>query len=962
MFNNRRNKFKSSHIEGLVRLKEQRSPVSFYTPISPPPFKYPPLPEFNDNINSGKSSKDSARETDVSLNTTHIKRSSSPSIRIPTPVHLTSSVQASNAIEILNKQRKRIYNTKLKQLLGYICETLENAMYYKAAPVLITYKDIIKGIELSLSNHVGKVKKACLMLEKENDTLRAKINNDKMDTLTVALQFEQTNKHIRELKASIKRAKIRTKKAVEERNSMYEVAMEKEEMAHASKSRAEAFEQNSFALHDQIYESQNLRKQLELDQSRMFTLENYRETQQVLENTKKQLENTKTKHKEEFEEFEAFAKQIAAIESSIIKCYEDQENSTVGLYETREVQTPRPQLEHTVLRAVKKQFIHLADDLRNYTTQVGNIVNEELSSSGLLSGIFRKLYLVLQKNSSHTHSLRTAMDYSLLLGNQPRTSDFVNMMASLVSYRKTLTVAKEALLLREEYYQSVQSYEEEKVVLDQVTDKVMGDEKRAKKYGLHTFKITELHLKDGTIKKYAKIMGHEELPAYLQIVDVEARAKNVFVSDKNFLKQIERHEQEHQVYETNMMEKKNKVDKQNDIIVKRRRKSDILSDKKSDISRVIEIIPIEDIKNLLKLIEDIYNFQRVLLNIENDGKEHENSQNLFDLQLVVERYFRNNRFFPQIGSFQKTELEKRLLEESPWSVVDVDKLFEVRYPTEANSPPPPQQKHKASPKKKKKHGKQKKPKTSIVTNTPNMDEKPKDSFMHFLIMMYLESNRKYYLTFRDKLNIANPAKSEKVAVPLLSVALTSADPYAKKSLINQRLADILGVQDVADLADNMFNPPGESPTKFINIKLLVKRLLCGSHFFPKRFYNLRYDQAKPCIVFDTSTCYSKKPLSEDETIIRILSWSTVYNDGKRTKVITTKENSNDVNILTARRIVGYEGVETRTPRRKRKNKHWNKLQSKSESSSKHKSLYHAVEVGMIKWLRVNNFRKKKTKL
>ena len=49
MSTNRHKKFISSHIEGLVTLKEKRSPVRFYTPSSPPPFKYPPLPGSNDN-------------------------------------------------------------------------------------------------------------------------------------------------------------------------------------------------------------------------------------------------------------------------------------------------------------------------------------------------------------------------------------------------------------------------------------------------------------------------------------------------------------------------------------------------------------------------------------------------------------------------------------------------------------------------------------------------------------------------------------------------------------------------------------------------------------------------------------------------------------------------------------------------------------------------------------------------
>jgi hypothetical protein len=40
--------------------------------------------------------------------------------------------------------------------------------------LLITYKDVLKGIELSLNNHVGKVKKTCLILEKENDIITHK--------------------------------------------------------------------------------------------------------------------------------------------------------------------------------------------------------------------------------------------------------------------------------------------------------------------------------------------------------------------------------------------------------------------------------------------------------------------------------------------------------------------------------------------------------------------------------------------------------------------------------------------------------------------------------------------------------------------------------------------------------------------------------------------------------------------
>ena len=52
-----------------------------------------------------------------------------------------------------------------------------------------------------------------------------------MDTLSTALSVEQINKHIRELKASIERARIRTKEATEEQRLIFEQAMEKEEVS-----------------------------------------------------------------------------------------------------------------------------------------------------------------------------------------------------------------------------------------------------------------------------------------------------------------------------------------------------------------------------------------------------------------------------------------------------------------------------------------------------------------------------------------------------------------------------------------------------------------------------------------------------------------------------------------------------------------------------------------------------------
>ena len=153
----------------------------------------------------------------------------------------------------------------------------------------VCFKDVVKGIELNLETNVGHIKNECLAHEQENATLLHDINIQKMDTLSAALQVEQINKTIRELEASIKRAEIRIKHANDEMKKAFEEAMGKEEDAHTSKSRSEAFHQNLFALHDQIYEAQNHRKQMELDQSSMFTGSEFKCVQGELRDTPKKL-------------------------------------------------------------------------------------------------------------------------------------------------------------------------------------------------------------------------------------------------------------------------------------------------------------------------------------------------------------------------------------------------------------------------------------------------------------------------------------------------------------------------------------------------------------------------------------------------------------------------------------------------------------------------------------------------
>ena len=66
-------------------------------------------------------------------------------------------------------------------------------------------------------------------------------------------------------------------------------------------------------MHDQIYEAQNLKKQLELDQRRMFTLDECNKIQEELESKKAYLKELKTTYENLFNEFESDSKKASVI-------------------------------------------------------------------------------------------------------------------------------------------------------------------------------------------------------------------------------------------------------------------------------------------------------------------------------------------------------------------------------------------------------------------------------------------------------------------------------------------------------------------------------------------------------------------------------------------------------------------------------------------------------------------------
>ena len=170
---------------------------------------------------------------------------------------------------------------------------------------------------------------------------------------------------------------------------VFEEAMGKEEDAHTSKSRSEAFHQNLFALHDQIYRAQNHRKQMELDQSSMFTGSEFKCVQEELERYTQEIEKAKIGYKDAMALADSEARKRSDMDRRIVKAYEHQENSTVDLYMLRETHTPRPVLDKaTVLNVAKEKFSKMTEDLRYYSVTTGEILKEELNNSGLPVAFF----------------------------------------------------------------------------------------------------------------------------------------------------------------------------------------------------------------------------------------------------------------------------------------------------------------------------------------------------------------------------------------------------------------------------------------------------------------------------------------------------------------------------------------------------------------------------------------------
>lgn len=202
---------------------------------------------------------------------------------------------------------------------------------------------------------------------------------------------------------------------------------------------------------------------------------------------------------------------------------------------------------------------------------------------------------------------------------------------------------------------------------------------------------------------------------------------------------------------------------------------------------------------------------------------------------------------------------------------------------------------------------------------PKDKEQCKFSFLNAICLLNTNAHRSYYFTFRDKVANTDAVGSKHIAAALIPVVLKQLDPWMPKEMVREYFAGALDVS-LAELNQHIFNPPGESPTRFMEVSTVADNVLRLA-LFPSRFYEKDALKSRPVAtikhgVYDN--LYSKKPLSEAEAIQQILRMKMVYNDGSKRKVLTVDENSNQVEMYTASSLIGYVSVAHRTPRAKKK--------------------------------------------
>ena len=189
------------------------------------------------------------------------------------------------------------------------------------------------------------------------------------------------------------------------------------------------------------------------------------------------------------------------------------------------------------------------------------------------------------------------MNEAILRKKQPHTTTFVDMLASLGRYSKLVTIAKTAIELRKTYYDSIEGYQREKSVVEKLTKKLVGNDKRAKKYGVNKLQTLTLTLQNGESKMYAKILG-TKIYKFLELIDPETTSSSLLQSDRQFLKRFANEEKYHLSHAGSSLAtlSERKIPK------KKKANMSILGGKKeilNDARRVTQIIPIKDIQTLL---------------------------------------------------------------------------------------------------------------------------------------------------------------------------------------------------------------------------------------------------------------------------------------------------------------------------------------------------------------------------
>ena len=935
------------------------------------------------------------------------------------PLHKKSPVdntneEAQEALDTIQRLSKEATLRDTGKFFHHMHSTLEHAILYRKGKgqFNVYFKDVVKGIEMKLNGEIGKIKSKCLEVEERNKQLVGKAASHKIKNLTNIVEMQRTKENIRSMRVACDRALSRTNLAHKQIDKIRVKALQSEETSHELRTRAEGIQFQISATKTDIYATNDKTADRIRARDRMYTHQEFREAKELRKDLGAKLETIKVEYAEVLEDFIKDAAKFSTLDKKFVASYEKQENSTVDLYLDRDTHTPTPEFigeRSELLETICDQSKDLESKLEKLVNEASIASAKEIANSGPYSKIMRNAYLVLQdnfvkmkKNNEQLVLEDSGNDRPSTNSNPPGfTSAVVNGLSMIVQNKKLLELGREALDSYKAINDSNETYKKEKVLMDKLSEKLMSDKERAKKYGGLSIKVLKCEDAQRRNVLVGKILGSVALPEYLQVMDLQITKTVDQMTEDDLAVHDMYEDMERRLskrpkkrrsgaaklkassrlariapYSLNKLlqtidelwAKKDQVESvlqmpvklqavvefhfaskaketlPDDITKYFKQKEIVRKRIEAERQRRLKMKRMKELRRLKKMTghesgeemaEEVAEEVDVDADLDHQSTEESKKrirrtgsksfslfyacfQNMHDVRVVTFLYvlnvqvtqhvredlqkiklkyrrhlrkielleghnnqgivWRKNiiaslpRFFLNISEKEVKKLEAKLEKQFPFSFVDPDALMTVREPFS-------------------------------------------ETFLHDLLMLALKAHRKYYFKFRSKLSIADPTGSGKVAVPLIAVALSRADHMLKDDRINEMVAAILGTT-VENLKEEMFHPPGQSPTKFIPAKSIADAVL-QLRFFPTRFCERDSAAGKPKIVLKYREPNVEQPLSEQKSIKVMFRKAIVYNDGKIKHVLMVDPKTRRVHGQTLNKIRGYTGWQDRTPRHNR---------------------------------------------